>query len=324
VTLAGTSPSGSRSPFQEASADPAPAAVPLSHVSIELGHLYFDDFRTGPDRLLRHFREVAPWVQAARSALGAEMGAALPAGRRPRISTCFLLDDYFGPTLAPSEVLAPVLAAAEEAGVPIDYVARESACAQADGVPLAELVQARIVADPAPGTNGSRPPVHETGWLSNGQRSPDPGEAMGSLRPWTPPSENGTARHSVFVDVELRGNGKWSCAYLAAIWQLLRLGLLRAEGSAVAQPQDRPEHLARDWSRLPAVIRINPRAAPFSAYRTLSVRGGRFLPTELAVRTVLNQFAADPIVNDGVVARAAAEGLELPPETVDRVRYIFL
>ncbi|WP_432833793.1 SCO2522 family protein [Dactylosporangium sp. CA-092794] len=310
---------GPTTAFREATADPRPAAVPLAHVSIELGHLYFEDFRGDETRLPRYFARVAPWVEAARSVLAAEFGE-----RRPRISTCFLMDDYFGPTLAPRDVLPQVIAAADAAGLHIDYLARESGCAEADGVALAELVQERIVADPPPDTNGSRPPAKDSGWLSNGQRSPQPGSAMNSLRPWGPPAENGTARHSVFVDVELRGRGKWSCAYLAAIWQLLRLGLLRHNGEAVAQPREWPEPFPRDWAQLPAVIRLNPKAAPFSAYRTLSVLGPRFLPTEHAVRTILSQVAVDRQVNEAIVARAAAEDLPLPLDVVERLGYLFV
>jgi hypothetical protein len=306
-----------RPTFWEATADAGPAAVPLSHVSMELGHLYFDDFRD-KSGLARYFARLAPWVAAARSA------AAVGLGERPRISTCFLVDDYFGPTLSPRDVLPPLLDAAERAGLRIDYLARESGCAEADGVPLADLVQDRIVADPPPGTNGSRPSVKDSGWLSNGQRSPVSAAAMSSLRPWAPPTENGTARHSVFVDVELRGQGKWSCAFLASIWQLLRLGLLRHNGEVVARPRDWPDALPEDWARLPAVIRLDSKAPPFSAYLTLSVLGGRFLPTEHAVRTILGQVAVDPLVNEAILARAAVEDITLPVEIVDRLQYVFL
>ncbi len=49
-----------------------------------------EDFEAGPERLRRHFTEVRPWVDAARTAASARAG-----GRRARISTCFLVDDYF-------------------------------------------------------------------------------------------------------------------------------------------------------------------------------------------------------------------------------------
>src|SRR5690606_35636054 len=104
--------------------------------------------------------------------------------------------------------------------------------------------------------------------------------------------------HSVFVDVELwderAGARTWSCAYLAAVWQLLRLGLLRRDGAPVTVPRPWPEVLPQAWDLLPAVVQVNPRAAPFTAYRTFSVLPVGFLSTEHAVRTILSQVLVDP------------------------------
>lgn len=311
--------------FREASAEQPVQSLPFAHLSIELGHLYFEDFAAGPDGLRRHFARVGPWVRAARQ-ICAE---ALP-GRTPRISTCFLVDDYFGPTSSPAAVLPDLLAIAEESGLPIDYLARESACAEADGVPVARLVEERIVPDPPPGTSGSRPPVREVGWLCNGERSPagPASQAMGGAPGWAPPVQNAANRHSVFVDVELWDEGSrgrtWSCAYLASVWQLLRLGLLRWHGEPVAVPQPWQDPFPDEWSRLPAVVQLDPRAAPFTAYRAMSVLAARFLPTEQAVRTILSQVAVDATVTGQAVRRARAEGVDLSVEPVDRIDYVFL
>jgi hypothetical protein len=146
--------------------------------------------------------------------------------------------------------------------------------------------------------------------------------------PWAPPVQNSANRHSVFVDVELwdesqRGR-RWSCAFLAAIWQLLRLGLLRYAGRAVAVPQPWEGEFPHEWARLPAVVKVNPSASPFSAYRTLSILSGRFMPTEHAVRTILSQVAIDQAVAAEAVERAQAEDVPLPLEAVDRINYIFV
>jgi hypothetical protein len=300
--------------------------VPLAHLSVELGHLYFEDLAASPDRLRQHFRRVAPWVDAAVGICAAN----LP-GRRARISTCVLVDDYFAPTSSPAEVLPRLLEVAQECGVTIDYLARESACAELDGLSLARLVQDRIVADPPPGTNGSRPPPAEIGWLCNGQRSPvgPVVEAMAKVvAPWAPPAENAANRHSVFVDVELwdddaRNVRTWSCAFLAAVWQLLRLGVLRYDGEPVAPPQPWDGELPDDWRRLPAVVQLEPAAQAFSAYRTLSVLSGRFLPTEHAVRTILSQVAIESAILAQVAERAGTEGIALPASLVDRIDYVF-
>ena len=103
--------------FAEVSAQTRVARVPLAHLSIELGHLYIEDFAAGPDQLRRHFREVAPWVVAARRQLTDRLGVA-----RPRVSTCFLIDDYFTRFSTPAELLPLVLEEAEKAGLVFGWV----------------------------------------------------------------------------------------------------------------------------------------------------------------------------------------------------------
>jgi hypothetical protein len=300
--------------FREATGERRVQSLPLSHMSIEVGHLYRDDLASGPDRLRDHFGQVAAL-----------------SSKRPRISTCLLIDDYSAQLSAPAEVVPEVLRAARECGLEIDYLAREAACAEAHGAPLARLAEDLIVADPPPGTNGSRPPVTETGWLCNGQRSPATvpaaTAAMEPAASWRPPVQNATSRHSVFVDVELwderSGTRVWSCAFLAAVWQLLRLGLLRCHGAPVAVPQPWPEELPEVWERMSAVVQVNPRAAPFSAYRTFSILSLGFFATEHAVRTILSQVAVDPTLLAEITDRAAAERIRLPAEPVDRITYVF-
>jgi hypothetical protein len=323
--------------FREASAERRIASVPLSHLSLELGHLYMEDYAAGPQHLRETFRQVAPWADAARQACVANLqNQQRRDGRegrrtRARISTCFLVDDYFTPFSSPAELVPELISAAGEAGLEIDYLARESGCAEADGVMLARLVENRLVADPPPDTNGSRPPVAEVGWLCNGERSPvsNTAEAMDAIPQWKPPIQNASRRHSIFLDVELWDSDKstglrtWSCPFLAAVWQLLRLGMLRHDGEAVAAPQQWQGQFPDDWHELPAVTQLSPSAAPFSAYQTLSILSTRFLPIEHAVRTILSQTAVDRDVLGQVVTRSQGEGIDLPLELVDRIDYVF-
>lgn len=310
--------------FGEATAEARVRSLPLAHLSLELGRLNFEDFDDGPDRLREHFERVAPWVHDGPAALAARLPG------RPRVSTCFLIDDYFGPNRSPDQVLPGLLDAAASHGMPIDYLVRESACADADGVPLAELVAERIVADPVPGTNGARPAVRDSGWLSNGQPSAQPrsSEAMSVGNSWRPPVQNAANRHSIFMDVQLwdevSGWRRYSSAYLASIWQLLRLGLLRRAGELVAQPRTWDGQFPDEWSQLPPVIKLNAAAAPFSAYRAHSILGRRFSLTEQAVRTILSQVLVDPLIAEEAQRRAATEGIELPLEATERVDYTFI
>lgn len=314
-----------RTDFLETSADFKVESVPLAHVSVEVGHLYMEDLAGGPAAVRRTFAAAAPWVRTAQTpqAVGLDKKSA-------RVSTCFLIDDYFSRFSTPASVIPMVLAAAGHEGVTIDYLARESACAEANGMSPAYLTLGSLVTEPVPGTTGGRPPLTETGWLTNGQRSPSTSrsEAMAKRALWQPPLESSRRRHSIFVDVELwddRDDDRiWSCPMLAAVWQLIRLGLLRDQGRPVVTPQDWVDQGFPDnWDDLPAVIRLNPKAAAFAAYTTLSLLSPRFLPVELAVRTILSQFSCDNGILAEATGRAARDAMKLPDELVDRIRYVF-
>jgi hypothetical protein len=311
--------------FLETSAEFKVESLPLSHVSVEMGHLYMEDFMGGKEAVQRAFAAAAPWVRTAQTpqAIGCDK-------KSVRVSTCFLIDDYFSKFSSPAEVIPMVLAAAERENLEIDYLARESSCADANGISLANLTLGNLVTEPVPGTTGGRPPLTETGWLTNGQRSPGtaPTEAMAPRSTWQPPLESARRRHSIFIDVELwdsrDGCRTWSCPMLAAVWQLMRLGLLRDQGRPVVTPQDwTGSRFPETWDELPPVIRLNPNAAAFAAYTTLSVLSPRFLPVELAVRTILSQFACDQAIFAAASDRAKRDAMRLPNELVDRIRYVF-
>jgi hypothetical protein len=185
----------------------------------------------------------------------------------------------------------------------------------------------QLVQEPEPGTTGGRPPAQQSGWLANGRRTPSKSSSAMEVRSWEPPEQNAKRRHSVFVDVELwddAGSSRtWSCPLLAAVWQLLRLGLLRHGGEPLVEAAPAPEVWPISWSSLPGVVRLNPAAAPFAAYSTVSILSPRFLPVELAVRTIVGQAWIDPAVAGQLLERATAEGVELADEAVDRIGYVF-
>jgi hypothetical protein len=304
--------------------DPPLRSLPFAHLSVELGHLYMEDYELGPDHLRDHFRRVRPWADAAiRQCTDALRG------RTPRISTCFLVDDYFSAFGEPAEIVAQLVDAADEAGLRIDYLVRESACARSREVELARMVESLLVDEPPTGTNGDRPPARESGWLSNGERSPRSSlsTAMRASQAWRPPRQNVANRHSIFVDVELwseeDGERLWSCPYLASVWQLLRLGLLRDRGAPIVEPVAVAAPLPQDWADLPAVTQLSPRPAPFTAYRTFSVLAPRFLHIETAVMTILSQISVDPDVAAIPIRRAGEERLPLPDDIVERIEHVF-
>jgi hypothetical protein len=303
------------------------AEVPLAHVSVEVGHLYMEDLLAPDADLGAHFAHLAPWVDPDRLAAVARVSR-----HRLRASTCLLVDDYFGAPQPPATVIGRLLSAARDCGLDIDYVARESACARAGEISLAAQVESEIVVDPPFGTTGTRPPPRESGWLSNGERTPPVGvpAAMAKAIGWRPPRENGARRHSVFVDVELWDASPpqervWSCPMLAAVWQLLRLGLIRVNGErAVAPVLLDVEDLPADWADLPPVVQVRESAAPFAAYRALSVLDARFFPVEHAVRTILAQVNVNPAIARQAPRRAAKEGVPVPDAIPDRISYVLL
>lgn len=312
--------------FQEAAAVRRTESVAYSHLSVELGHFYAEDFGAGCQDLRRRFARIADWS----AAIPALARRGVPGTRQPRISTCFMVDDYFHRFGTPREVIPQVQSAAAEHGLVLDYVARESSFARHGGVELAQMVVDTLVVEPPRHTNGSRPPLSESGWLSNGMRSPGYADApaMTLPRPWSPPVQSGDPRHSIFVDIELWSEEPttrvWACALLASVWQMTRLGVLRHRGQTLVQPSPLTGELPADWDALPAVVQLNPAAAPFCAYRTLTLMDTQYLPVELAVRTILGQVAVPPAVAQQVARRAGGEGLHLPSELVDRLSYVFI
>ena len=328
--------------YSEASEHPRIEPIDLSHLSIEVGHFYLNDIADDIDGVTAEFRRIVPlvaaFVESARIRFGDDV----------RVSTCYLIDDYFQPDTDPAQILPKLLTAAAAAGLRIDYLARESGCWQAStfagGVPLgapvpvAEMVAARIVAEPAPPDTGARPPTAQSGWLCNGRRSSldEPAQAM-RARTYQPPEEFGRREHSIFLDVELWSTGsdadgapvtRWSCPFLAAVWHLLRLGMLRYHGAAVAPPQpwDQAQPWPRRWHDVAPVLRLEPDAAPFAAYQTLSMLPKRYIGIEHAVRVILDHLALDDDVLVQVIEHGANNPVpvSIPEKVSERLSHLLL
>ncbi|MGV9677584.1 SCO2522 family protein [Nocardia sp. NPDC003482] len=315
--------------------------VALSHLSIETGHFYMSDLRNGEDNIRSQFQYVARLVDFH------TQDAETRFGKGARVSTCFLIDDFFGPSTKPAKILDKLLGVAAECKLSIDYLAREAGCALApvyvDGlptttpIPLADVVTSRLVPEPIENTSGKRPPDIDSGWMCNGRRSSDfdPIQAM-RKQPYREPVQNGRREHSIFLDVQLwdkvsragADDRRWSCPLLAAVWQLLRLGMLRYNGAAVARPHAwKPSDGWPDtWSEMPTVTQLNPAAKPFAAYRALSILPRRYLGIEHAVHTILDHVDIDRDVYDQIMNRAARESVtvRLPRDVTDRLSIMLL
>jgi hypothetical protein len=316
-----------------------PDATDLSHLSIELGHLNAQRSPVRLQQLQQHFQQIAPWVNTARQACVSKMqkqdtksdeGNWRDRRPRARVSTCLLVDDYFAPCDSPAQLVPILIAAAREAGLEIDYVARESGCVDANGIPLARLLEERLGKDHRTGTHHGQPLLSQVGWLCNGQRSRGSlttTEAMHLPQCPSPLGQKALYRHSIFLDVQLWDESSeqrtWSCPLLAAVWQLLRLGAFRDDGDRVTVPRQWRGQFPDDWTRMPPVTQLNAVAAPFRAYRTISILATRFLPVEHAVRTILSQMRIEGDALSEVMEQSRAEGIPVPLELVDRIGYIF-
>lgn len=257
-------------------------------------------------------------------------------GRPVTTSSGILVDDAYkllGKDERPGIILAnkllPAIEIAEEmADFKLDYIAREAACAKFFDprrdreVRIAEALLARLIAPPSFGTTGTAQPVEFERWHANGLRP--------RTDPWEPPVELNEVDdyHSVLVDVELYSEKpkkkggiehRYSCALLAAAWQLMRLGLMYYGREIAVTPEPLPssdqlEYM--EWENLPAVSYRHEDANPFDAYETLSLLPRKYLKTEIAVKTLITNFNYENEAEERMKAFALKRGLpvEFPPE----------
>ncbi|MEY9886727.1 hypothetical protein ABIA35_002361 [Catenulispora sp. MAP12-49] len=320
--------------FRERSQGTTVQNLPLSHLSVEVGHFYMEDLENGEEPIRAQFERVKPWLAAAEASV-------LCGTEKPRVSTCFLIDDYFQRWPDAGNIIEKLLRLSKDAGVRIDYFARESSCAvRADGTRVAELVARRLLQEPEPEvTTGSRPPAVRSGWLANGKPARE-GKVLSAMRghAWEPSVEFSKRNHSIFLDVELwrdfaepgadedavLAGRQYSCPFLAAVWQLIRLGLLRHDGAPALAVAEAPARWSNDWAVFPDIVKVNPAAKPFYAYRALSIMPRDFLGIEHAVRTIVDHFLVDPGVDESLHLRAGEKGVPLPDAVADRVSHHFL
>lgn len=318
--------------FQEWNRGTKVQNLPLSHLSIEVGHFYMDDLEGADEPIFAQFKRVKPWLDAARASVEQ---------KKPRVSTCFLIDDYFQHRPDAPQIMERLLRLSNEAGVQIDYVARESACARRkDNFAVAELVARRLLEEPEPDYDtGGRPPAMTSGWLSNGRPTRE-AKILNAMEnhDWEAPLEYGRRNHSIYVDVELwRDTAKpgadeeavlskrlYSCPFLAAVWQLVRLGVLRKDGAPALEVVGLDGDWPREWNQFPDIVRVNDKAAPFYAYQSLSIMPQHFLPIETAVRTVIDHFVVQQDVVASLDERAKTEGIVLSRVISERLSHHFL
>ena len=305
-----------------------------AHLYIETGHFYPDDLDKGQDHFAAYFRRVARYAGVA-----AENYAERTGIEQPRVSTVMMIDDYRKlRNVTPEEVIGGfILPAAEAAGISVDYIARDAACAEyydrTSGLQVspADILTARIIDEPIKGVGLPNMFMVERGWLANGQRPvADPAKGQ---KDWQPAEEYGAQLHSIFMDVEIFRDEKksgrlWACPLLASVWQAARLGDLHNEFAPAMTVQPVPRaadgglHFGEDWDELPAIMQLHDDAHGFEAYSTFSVLPTRYLGVEGAVRTILGHIDVNEDTSRYMHDLASAEGLVLSGLT-DRLEYVF-
>lgn len=280
----------------------------VADISVEVCHLYGDELEL--DRIVDGLRLAKPIVDSIRQACPSLS-----------LSICMLIDDYFGNLrVDPEDLHDRVRQAAVKADLAVNYLVSEAK--------LAETVRCltdnlRPIPYPGAGSLVAERPIGS--YLSStlgsqltnrGERDlsgfPESVRNFVHDRDVTKPSESGLkhrarrGEHDLDLLVELwsadpsNSANKYSCAVLAAWWQLARLGWWRGGGVG---------------SVLPGVDSLDG-SIPFAARRTISILDPAYIEIEHAVRTILEDFV--------VSGRVKAESEAFDDNVLGKVAYCFV
>jgi hypothetical protein len=277
-------------------------------VSIEVLHIYRPD--SSPGVLKRHAEREARWVEAIASALER-------VGRT--WSICMLIDDT-DPRCDPEDIEGRFCDAWRATGLPLDHAVRETECAMSIGRMLEQFTgEIGPGLAGALGTSVCPPPIDVVAerrrWLTNGEPSRPSMTRLGAAELTEVPGEANivparaasSRTHCIHLDVELwstvgHSTPVWSCAILAAWWQLLRLGAPHIQHTPLSRPVS------------------GGRKLPLAARSTLTLLPARMLEVEHAVRAILER-----VIVPGQWLARDVNGK--PPSTardhLDRIGYVF-
>jgi hypothetical protein len=258
----------------------------MAHLSVEIAHVYLGELteKTASDAVAAAIDRVSPVVDRMIKDHGRT------------VSTCILIDDYFeskGPT--PEQAVGIFRNVAARAGFRLDWIAFEADCAVAADYFFDNLYPQPIFGESSHGELYGEPNrLSRSGqsWISNGDptretKAPRSRRFLGEEAKYLPGKVRPEIATSIALDVEIAKAEPqsddsallWSCPFLAACWQLIRLGCWREPSGGMLAPK-----------RLLAVSDLPP---PFFARRTLSHLPSRYLRVEHAVQVILAQLAID-------------------------------
>jgi hypothetical protein len=259
-------------------------ALEIAHMSVEIAHIYLGELteKTAGDAVAAAIDRVGPVVDRMIKDHGRT------------VSTCVLIDDYFesrGPT--PEQAVEIFKNAAERLGFRLDWIAFEADCALAADYFFDNLYpQPRFGESSHGGTYGELNRLSRSGqsWVSNGDptrqsKAPRSRRFLGEEVKYLSGKVRPEIATSIALDVEIANFGSqgddliWSCPFLAACWQLIRLGCWREPSGGMLAPK--------------RLLAVSDRPPPFFARRTLSHLPSRYLRVEHAVQVILNQLTID-------------------------------
>lgn len=255
-----------------------------SFLSIELPHFYISQFSEKPDIIEKGL---------AASKIFLDPIVAILEKKKKNYSTVCLVDDYFVRKGQENEIekfIQSYRNACEKLSIRLDYIVFEGQCSKSvKNFPP-------ILPEPNQGAGSRGGPYtnqlsDNKDWLSNGDvfrdKYIDVNQGFGAnflsneLSDIKPHKE-----HALFLDVQLSKPGEsknlaylneeklvYSCPFLAAWWQLIRLGMHSDEDGNFLIPEN-------SWQR--------DGAHPMTAERTLTFVAPDFLPVEHAVNCILN------------------------------------
>jgi hypothetical protein len=231
-------------------------------LSIETGHFYPNAFsKNATPPLADRLERVKIWADAAESELKQETGE--------EASTVYLIDDY-SCNFKPQRIIRQIIDAAKQSKLRVDYLAREGACIPLAGIVLDQLATTEVFAK-------DESVAH---WFDSTL------EAVGVGDTWEGRLQFGGEMYYKYAKNE------WACAHLAAVWQLLRLGVLHHPDFDKPFLLKNKDELPawKKWDEVPGLIQLNPGAAPFQAHETLSILPKSYIDVENLVKKIITNL----------------------------------
>lgn len=289
----------------------------FAHVSIEIGHFMGDSLRKSK-QLGQRLRKLKPWVDAAIKSYGQR--------REPKFSysTCLLLDDYSIEMPGTPETIIPKITEAySRVDLPIDYLVRESSLSGEPAERLLNMASGLATED----LWATKSPFSGTGantlWFKVGSDAERGDSDTGTLSQYSFPDKH-PIEMLVAAATQTGKKSNWTCAALATVWQLLRLGLLSSNDNTLKpHPLDQLKKLPDEWDDVPGVLQLTHSPAPIAAFRTLSILPPMYLQVEGAVLSILERLILDNELQELAGMVAGRNGVTLPRRITDRVSYVF-